>query len=207
LSICAAFGLSACEVGGFASDPANDKKTDFLKRQRGRVVTPVQARRAGFPIYWLGPRYRGLALSEIRIRENGSSSVSYGKLSCGSGESDSCAWDVSLYTSPRSREDFPTAAERTPGMWGGPICFNKIGQAVAVNCLDPDTEEGEETLLTGNESIYVDMYDPRALRSLTPPRGRPPPAPIRLTCSEMEGMPRWAQRKVPANLRPTRPCR
>ncbi len=205
LCACVVITLSACDAVDIGSVPA-DKKAEFLKRQTGRAVTPAQASRHDSPIYWLGPRYRGFDLNEIRIRKDGSSSVTYGEVSCGSGASDGCSWDFSLDTRPRDREDFPTKAERTPGQWGGPICFNRIGQAVAVSCLNPETEDGEETLLAGKESIYVYGYDPRDLRSLTPPRGRRPPPPTRLTCPEIAGMPRWAQRKVPSHLRPAKRC-
>lgn len=207
LGICGALGLSACS--DFELDDGSnraDKKTEFLKQQRGRVVSPAEAARHDSPVYWLGPRYEGLALHEIRIQKDGSSTVTYGRLSCGAGDSDSCRWGLSLATEKRDREDFPTHAERTPGMWGGPICFNRLGKAIAVNCLDPDKEEGEETLLTGDMTVYVDSYDPRDLRSLTPPRGNRPPAPSRLTCGEMKSMPRWARRKVPLHLRPAKRC-
>lgn len=170
---------------------------------QGKPLSRAGLKELGFPAYWVGPNYRGLNVSDIRLFGKRGVHVGYGKKTCESGSG--CSYPASVYSARARGDVFPHRSD-TPEGFGG-VCFRKVGRAVQVSCLDADNEDGEDMLLTGDGSVVFHSIDPADLRSVTPPSGAEPQRPRRLTCAESSGMPNWARQKVPDSLAASKRCR
>ncbi len=166
------------------------------------------------PVYWLGPDYRGVAVSDISVT-GGYTSLTYGKWACDAGSGCSDAGGVS--TGPRAATllaDIEPVADAAPT-----DCWARIGKAVAV--LDGCMPDGYPQLLliysgalqVSVTSIYTrngqsEVSARTALRRLRPLNTHTPwplPPPDRLSCQEFGRVDQRLRRHMPQPLRPT--CR
>jgi hypothetical protein len=168
----------------------------------GRTLSRADLATVDFPVYWVGPVYRGLKVTDMRGFGKRGVLIAYGKQSC---DPDSgCSYPMDVFSAPDRKERLPDEGE-TPDGFGG-VCFRRIERAIQVSCLNAKEEDGEDVLLTGEGSVVFNSIDPADLRSATPPRGRLPQPPTRLTCGEKSTMPNWARSKVPRSLATPRRC-
>lgn len=191
--------MSGCEDGGYSDFDSEEREQPTDK---GQALSQARLKEVGFPVYWVGPKYRGYKVSAIRLYAGRGVNIGYGKESCQSGSG--CSYPASVYSERARGDHFPERAD-TPDGFGG-VCFRRIGRAIQVSCLDAGKEDGEDILLTGKGSVIFYSIDPADLRSVTPPRGDEPRPPTRLTCAETSSMPKWARRKIPDSLAASNPC-
>lgn len=190
---------SGCGEGGYSDFDSEERDQPA---DQGQPLSRAGLKKLGFPVYWVGPNYRGLKVSAIRLFDKRGVNIGYGKKSCESGSG--CSYPASVYSGRARGDNFPDRTD-TPDGFGG-VCFRKIGRAVQVSCLDADQEDGEDILLTGKGSVIFNSINPADLRSVTPPSGHAPLPPTRLTCEETSSMPNWARRKIPESLATLKRC-
>ena len=146
--------------------------------------------RARPPVFWLGLRYRGQAVTEASLLRGGTAGFSSGKPSCSAGSG--CFYNISVAT---QRERDPITDDE--------ICWQRLGRAWLLGCAG--YEEAE--VLTGAVLVYVSALEParvaRALKRMDA-HGRPTALtkPRRFTCEEARAFPRRFRVRLPAPLRP-----
>jgi hypothetical protein len=178
--------LAAVTVAGCGSslrepDPPPPPSAQDLARIRERAHPPV---------FWLGLRYRGHAVTDARLLRDGTASFSYGKPSCSAGSG--CIYNVSV----------ATQRDRVP-ITDGEICWRRLGRAWLLGCVG--YEEAE--VLTGAVLVYVAALEPaRAARALkrmdASARSTALAKPRRFTCEEARAFPRRFRARLPDALRP-----
>jgi hypothetical protein len=164
------------------------------------------------PAYWLGPRFRGLAVSYARVERWGVN-ITYGPWTCDTG----CTEEGVVSTVRRSVADDLTVDDL-----GWPIdpakCWTRVGKAVAVliGC-DPGGYPQELLVFSaGNEILVTSLAKPdieiparsvvRGLRPLNDLAAWPLPRPTPLSCHEFGHIDRRYRRHMPQPLRPTVKC-
>ena len=158
------------------------------------------------PAYWLGPRFRGLAVSYARVERWGVN-ITYGPWTCDSG----CGGE-GISTVRRSIPDDLTVYESE--LIDPKKCWSRVGKAVAVMLgCDPAGGDQEMLVFSGANEIYVtSLYKPdreipalavvRHLRPLNDAAPWPLPRPAQLSCHEFNHVDRRYQRHMPQPLRP-----
>ena len=160
------------------------------------------------PAYWLGPRFRGLGVSDVSADRSGVH-LTYGPWTCDTG----CTPDGSVLTGRRSIAD-----DLTVGDYDWPIdpkkCWSRVGKAVAVMLgCDPAGGDQEMLVFSGANEIYVSsLYTPDReipalavlphLRPLNDAAAWPLPRPVPLSCHEFDDVDRRYRRHMPQPLRP-----
>jgi hypothetical protein len=165
------------------------------------------------PAYWLGPRFRGIAVSHASAGPWGVS-LTYGPWTCDSG----CTDEGGVTTQRRSMDDLwpdPTVPVLTPKK-----CWTRVKNAVAVliGC-DPGAYPHELLVYSGTHEIYVtSLYTPdgegeiavrtvvRGLRPLNALAAWPLPRPAPLSCHEFSRVDQRYRRHMPQRLRPLATC-
>ena len=163
------------------------------------------------PAYWLGPRFRGLAVSHVSA-VRGHVGLTYGPWSCDSG----CTEDGGVWTGPR---DIGALSE-ADGYTGvvSRKCWSRVGKAVAVllGC-DPGGYPQELVIYTGTREILVtslltrtDEIPARAvvrrLRPLNAEAPWPLLRPTPLSCRGFERVDPRYRRHMPQALQPRTAC-
>jgi hypothetical protein len=147
----------------------------------------------GYDVHWLGREYRGKDIGEARGGKE-SASLSYGEPYCD--WMDGCSFDIDVSTSPGRTiytED-PDNGQRYP------ICWRRIGRALALAC-DDDTEV---EVLTGSVRVYVHSGEDDALevaRALRPMKGGGLAAPEPFSCRETRKLSKRLRERLPDALR------
>lgn len=155
---------------------------------------------SGFPVYWLGPSYRGKELNHADpLDDEAAVLLSYGGPYCDSFD-EVCNFDIDVITS-RSRavetED-PDTGERYP------ICWRRVGRALALGCRDHDPTLVE--VFTGSVRVQVshNLSDGQAhplLEALRPMKGGALAAPEPFGCRETRQISARLRTRLPAELR------
>jgi hypothetical protein len=197
LSLAVAAGL----VGG-CYETVSGPPPEPEPRPTAAVLREMRA--APYPVYWLGPRFRGRELTAARVVASGAI-ARYGRPVCGS---ESCGYAISVISGPRGRDSFPQRGELR-SHWGQ-ICFRSLRGALLMMCPG----NGEWELFTGQSdiSITIDYRRPDELdvvHGLVPMNAaassrRLLPPPRRLSCDEYDGLADWFVAKLPRVLRPER---
>jgi hypothetical protein len=146
--------------------------------------------RAKPPVFWLGSRYRGEAVTEASLLRSGTASFSYGKPSCSPGSG--CIYSIELVTQ----------LKRNP-ITDDEICWRRLGHAWLLGCAG--YEEAE--VLTGAVLVYVSATEPlrvaRALKRMDASASSTAfTKPRRFTCEEARAFPRRFRARLPDALRP-----
>lgn len=146
--------------------------------------------RAQPPVFWLGPRYRGKAVTEATLLRGGTASFSYGRPSCSPGSG--CSYSISV----------ATQLERDP-ITDDEICWRRLRRAWLLGC----TGYEEAEVLTGGVLVYVSAVEParvaRALKRMDASAGSTAfTKPRRFTCEEARAFPRRFRARLPDALRP-----
>ncbi len=146
--------------------------------------------RAKPPVFWLGSRYRGQAVTEATLLRGGKASFSYGKPSCSPGSG--CIYNISVAT---QRKRDPITDDE--------ICWRRLGRAWLLGCAG--YEEAE--VLTGAVLVYVSAVEParvaRALKRMDASAHSTALAKLRpFTCEEVRAFPRRFRARLPDPLRP-----
>lgn len=161
-----------------------------------------QLHAAPFPVYWLGTKYRGVALTSVEIADN-RAAFHYGWRDCGApGSSEAgCDYQLTVYNLPTQRHLFP-AKNDTPAT-AGPACFKHIRRALLMGCPG----FGESVLLTDRGQVALDGQDDQRMATRLRPmsvkaQADPFAPPVRIPCAQFRGLPQWFAAKVPASMRP-----
>jgi hypothetical protein len=200
--------LVAVGVGGCGQDVEGEEPpAPPTRAELSRFVAETRE-----PAYWLGPRFRGLAVSYARVERWGVN-ITYGPWTCDTG----CTEEGGVSTVRRSIADDLTVDD-----YGWPIdpkkCWTRVGKAVAVliDC-DPRGYPQELVVFSGDNEIVVtslakpDVEIPartvvRGLRPLNARAAWPLPGPARLSCHEFSRVDRRYRRHMPQPLRPLAEC-
>lgn len=147
----------------------------------------------GDEMYWLGRTYRG---KEIRHADFGE--LSYGEDYCDSFDQ-VCSYeiDVDTFRARSTETEDPDTGERFP------ICWRRIGRALALGC-DDGLDPSELEVFTGSVRVYVASETGPALpiaRALRPMKGGTLEAPKPFTCREMRELSKRLRRSLPGELR------
>ena len=165
------------------------------------------------PAYWLGPRFRGIAVTHASAGRWGVR-LTYGPWTCDTG----CTDEGGVSIQRRSMDDlWPDA--------GDPViapkkCWSRIGKAVAVlSGCDPGGYPQDLVVYSGPHEILVtSLYTPdgqseisvrtvvRGLRPLNARAAWPLPRPTPLSCREFNRVDRRYRRHMPQPLRPLAKC-
>ena len=164
------------------------------------------------PAYWLGPRFRGAAVSYVNVRGS-RVHLTYGPWTCDTG----CVPESGVSTGRRSVADDLSSAD-----FGYPIdpkkCWTRVGKAVAalLGC-DPGGYPQELLVFSGTNRILIDSLAlpddeipartvVRGLRPLNDFAAWPLPRPAPLSCDEFSHVDRRYRRHMPQPLRPSGDC-
>lgn len=208
LASLAAIPVGSC--GGPEPDPEQSRPVPPTTAELSRFAAETR-----LPAYWLGPRFRGITVSDATV-EGREVRLTYGPWECDFG----CTDAGGISTRRRevrwlSRYEY----EEDPGL-DLEDCWTRIGKAVAVllSCL-PDESEQQMLIYSGTREISVtSLYTSdgqgeipvqsvvRGLRPLNArarwPLGRPEP----WTCRELKRIDPRYRRHMPRVLRPRAAC-
>ena len=165
------------------------------------------------PAYWLGPRFRGIAVSHASAGRWGAR-LTYGRWTCDTG----CTDEGGVSTQRRSMDDLAPYP-------GDPViypkrCWTRVRKAVAVliGCF-PGGYPQELVVYSGTHEILVtSLITPhqqrefparavvRGLRPLNARAAWPLEPPARLTCREFSRVDRRYRQHMPRPLRPLADC-
>lgn len=197
--------LAAAAIAGFlvlAFLVSWDTGDDFEPPPKPTAAELERIRdRSGFPVYWLGPSYREKELNHAEPVDGEAQAVllSYGGPYCDSFDED-CNYDIDVLTRRGRATDTedPDTGERFP------ICWKRVGRALALGCRDHDPTLVE--VFTGPVLVQIshNLSDGQAhplLDALRPMKGGALAAPKPLSCRETRQLSARLRESLPRELR------
>lgn len=156
--------------------------------------------RSGFPVYWLGPSYRGKELNAVDpVDDVDAVILSYGGPYCDSFD-EVCNYDLDVMTSRSRAPDTEDPSTGEPY----PICWRRVGRALAFGCPDHDPTQVEVFTGSVRVRLHHNLDDGKAhplLEALRPMKGGTLAAPKPFGCREMRQISARLRKRLPAQLR------
>jgi hypothetical protein len=201
--------LVAVGVGGCGQDfEGQEPPAPPTRAELSRFIADTRQ-----PAYWLGPRFRGIAVSHASAGRSGVS-LTYGPWTCDTG----CTDAGGVSTQRRSMDDL--SPDPSDPVTDAKKCWTRLKKAVGVliGC-DPGGYPQELLVYSGTHEILVtSLYTPdgegeisvravvRGLRPLNALAAWPLPRPTPLSCHEFSRV-SWRYRQhMPQTLRPLAEC-